>query len=68
MKGKKKLSDLFADLKYDAFEKTSAVILADAQENALQGGRIAALLGVRMDDRYKITDATIRVIKITERK
>ena len=68
MKGKKKLSDLFADLKYDAFEKTSAVILADAQENALQGGRIAALLGVRMDDRYKITDATIRVIKITDRK
>jgi hypothetical protein len=66
MKGKKKVSDLFADLKYDAFEKSSAVMLADcagAMEN-----RVAAVLCVRMDDRYKINDATRRVIRITEMK
>ena len=66
MKGKKKVSDLFADLKYDAFEKSSAVMLADcagAMEN-----RVAAVLCVRMDDKYKINDATGRVIRITEMK
>ena len=66
MKGKKKVSDLFADLKYDAFEKSSAVMLADcagAMEN-----RVAAVLCVRMDDKYKINDATRRVIRITEMK
>ena len=66
MKGKKKVSDLFADQKYDAFEKSSAVMLADcvgAMEN-----RVAAVLCVRMDDKYKINDATGRVIRITEIK
>ncbi len=66
MKGKKKVSDLFADLKYDSLEKSSAVMLADCR--ATQENRVAAVLGVRMDDRYKITDATGRVIRITERK
>lgn len=66
MKGKKKVSDLFADLKYDSLEKSSAVMLADC--TATHDNRVAAVLGVRMDDKYKITDATRRVIRITERK
>ena len=66
MKGKKKVSDLFADLKYDAFEKSSAVMLADC--SAAMENRVAAVLCIRMDDKYKITDATSRVIRITEVK
>ena len=66
MKGKKKVSDLFADLKYDSFMKASAVMIADVQTEGLaEVQHIAAVAGVRLDDRYKVTPSTTSVIRIT---
>ena len=63
MKGRKKLSDIFADLKYDALEKISAVVLEDGLSSDLS--HVAALLGVRMDDRYKISSSTSKILRIS---
>ncbi len=66
MRGKKKVSDLFADLKYDSFMKSSAVMIADVQTDGLaEAQHIAAVAGVRIDDRYKVTPSTRSVIRIT---
>lgn len=66
MRGKKKVSDLFADLKYDSLRKSSAVVLVDTVSDSMaQDGHIAAVLGVRTDDRYKVTETTGRVIRIS---
>ncbi|MBQ5582600.1 MAG: tRNA lysidine(34) synthetase TilS [Bacteroidales bacterium] len=59
MKGKKKLSDLFTDLKYSALDK------AEAQVIELEGSHIAALVGVRIDDRVKVDDKTENVLRIS---
>lgn len=66
MKGKKKVSDMFTDLKYDSFAKSSAVMLSDSRDSLASEGHIAALLGVRIDERYRVTDATTDIIRVTE--
>ena len=66
MRGRKKISDMFADLKYDEQAKRSAALVAGPLEADQQNQRVAALLGVRMDAEYKIgptTDMIIRIIK-----
>ena len=66
MRGKKKVSDLFADLKYDSLKKSSAVVLVDTVSDSLaQEGHIAAVLGVRSDDRYKVVSTTVRAIRVS---
>ena len=66
MKGKKKVSDLFTDLKYDALQKESAVMIVDvAAEGMAESRHVAAVAGVRIDDRYKVTSVTSRIIRIT---
>jgi tRNA(Ile)-lysidine synthase len=66
MKGKKKVSDLFTDLKYDALQKESAVMIVDVTaEGMAESRRVAAVAGVRIDDRYKVTSVTSRIIRIT---
>lgn len=66
MKGKKKVSDLFADLKYDSFMKSGAVIMVDTMSEGLsEAGHVAGVAGVRIDDRYKVTSATSTVIRLT---
>ena len=66
MKGKKKVSDLFTDLKYDARQKESAVMIVDvAADGMAEPRRVAAVAGVRIDDRYKVTPATSRIIRIS---
>ncbi len=66
MRGKKKVSDLFADLKYDSLNKSSAVVLVDTVSDSMaQEGHIAAVLGVRSDDRYKVVSTTVRAIRIS---
>ena len=66
MRGKKKVSDLFADLKYDSLKKSSAVVLVDTVSDSMaQDGHIAAVLGVRSDDRYKVSSTTVRAIRVT---
>ena len=66
MKGKKKVSDLFADLKYDSFMKASAVMISDVQTDGMaEVQHIAGVAGVRIDDRYKVSSSTKSVIRIT---
>ena len=66
MHGKKKVSDLFADLKYGSLEKNSAVIMVDTCSDGLaENHHIAGVMGVRMDDRYKVTPTTKTIIRIT---
>ena len=66
MKGKKKVSDLFTDLKYDTLAKESSVIMVDTQTEGLaEQQHIAGILGVRIDDRYKVTKSTQNVIRLT---
>lgn len=60
MKGKKKVSDFFTDLKYDIFRKEAAVMVADTADSR----RIAAVLGERPDDRFKVTSGTSRILVI----
>ncbi len=65
MKGKKKVSDLFADLKYDTLAKDAAIIMVDTQTEGLSDQQhIAGLLGVRIDDRYKVTSVTKNIIRV----
>ena len=67
MRGKKKVSDLFTDLKYDPIMKEDAVVIVDVQtEGMAHNQHIAALACVRIDDRYRISDTSISIIRISE--
>jgi tRNA(Ile)-lysidine synthase len=65
MKGKKKISDLFTDLKYTHTQKECAVILVDMTGDFAEQQHVAGVAGVRIDDRYKVTDTTETIIRIT---
>ena len=65
MKGKKKISDLFTDLKYGHMQKEGAVILVDMAGDLAEQQHVAGVAGVRIDDRYKVTDNTETIIRIT---
>ena len=65
MKGKKKISDLFTDLKYSQLQKERAVILVDMAGDFAEQQHVAGVAGVRIDDRYKVTDNTETIIRIT---
>lgn len=63
MKGRKKVSDIFTDLKWNGTDKKNAVIITENEETD-EKTHVAALLGVRMDQRYRITDKTTEMIRI----
>ena len=65
MKGKKKLSDMFTDLKYSYQDKENALVLVDCTGDRAEKQHIAALLGARIDDQYKVSDRTTSIIRIT---
>jgi tRNA(Ile)-lysidine synthase len=65
MKGKKKISDLFTDIKYTHTQKDRAVILVDMAGDLAEQQHVAGVAGVRIDDRYKVTDNTETIIRIT---
>ena len=65
MKGKKKLSDMFTDLKYSYHDKENALVLVDCTGDRAEEQHIAALLGARIDDHYKVSDRTTSIIRIT---
>ena len=66
MRGKKKISDIFADLKYDSLQKEASIIIVDTlTEGLAEQQHIAALLGVRIDERYKVTSDTAHLLRIT---
>ena len=66
MRGRKKVSDLYSDLKYGALEKDASVMIVDTRSEGLaEDQHIAGVLGVRLDDRYKVTSSTKTIIRIT---
>lgn len=62
MRGKKKLSDYFSDMKLSLFDKKSIDILCNAD------GDILWIIGMRSDNRYRITAQTTQMLKITQCK
>ena len=68
LRGKKKVSDLFTDLKYDSFAKDAAVMIVDCRGSLAEDQHIAGVLGVRIDDAYKVTAQTKRIIRIKLQK
>ena len=65
MKGRKKVSDIFTDIKYTSIQKDEAVMIVDCKGDLAEQQHIAGILGWRMDDRYKVTSKTETIIKIT---
>ncbi|MBO5418572.1 MAG: tRNA lysidine(34) synthetase TilS [Bacteroidales bacterium] len=66
MKGKKKVSDLFADLKYDLHSKKVSIIMVDTRTDGLaEVQHVAGVLGVRIDDAYKVTESTERILRLS---
>ncbi|HAH23930.1 MAG TPA: tRNA lysidine(34) synthetase TilS [Prolixibacteraceae bacterium] len=57
MKGLKKLSDFFIDEKYSIPEKENAWVLSS-------GNQLVWLVGKRLDDRYKITSQTKKILRL----
>ena len=61
LRGRKKLSDMFTDLKFSLLDKQDAIVL---QSPAMPEGHIAALVGRRIDDSLKVTPDTQEVLMI----
>ncbi len=61
MRGKKKVSDVFGDLKYGIMEKQQAVMVVKSPEDS----HIAAIAGVRIDQGVKVDKDTESIIRIT---
>jgi tRNA(Ile)-lysidine synthase len=57
MKNFKKLSDFFIDLKLSRIQKDQVWILANGED-------IVWIVGLRIDERYKITPQTKRILEI----
>ncbi len=57
MKGKKKISDFLTDQKSDAYTKRQQKVLVNVNE-------IIYLIGYRINDKYKITEKTKKVLKL----
>ncbi len=66
---RKKISDLFVDLKYDYIKKNNALFIERFEDacnrNDTDGAHVYALLGERIDDAVKVTPSTTKVLKIT---
>lgn len=59
MKGQKLVSDFMTDMKLNLFEKRRQLVMADAE------GRIVWVVGRRVDDRFKITNQTKTVFRVS---
>jgi tRNA(Ile)-lysidine synthase len=57
MKGTKKLSDYLNEIKIDSFQKKNQLVL-------INNGKIVWIMGHRLDDRFKITSQTKRILKL----
>jgi tRNA(Ile)-lysidine synthase len=57
MKGKKLLSDFFIDEKINEFDKKQIPLLCDNDQ-------IVWISGYRLDERYKVTDATEKILRV----
>ena len=61
MRGKKKVSDMFTDLKYDALRKEAAIMIAETADDR----HVAAVAGVRIDEKYRVTPSTTSVVSVS---
>ena len=61
MQGRKKISDLLIDMKMPLPEKDNIYILE-------MNGKIIWIIGLRIDDRFKVTESTVEVLIIRKRK
>ena len=62
--GRKKLQDIFTDLKFSIADKANALLLQfPDSENA---SHVAAMLCSRIDETVKITPETCEIIRISE--
>ncbi len=68
MRGKKKVSDLFTDLKFTSSQKKSAVMLVTSHAPGTEPQHIAALACLRIDNRCRITSGTLSAIRISEHR
>lgn len=59
MKKKKKIARFLIDLKFSILEKEKCMVLENAEKHILW------IVGVRIDDRFKITDTTKKVLHIS---
>ncbi|MDR0415536.1 MAG: tRNA lysidine(34) synthetase TilS [Prevotellaceae bacterium] len=59
MKGEKKLSDFLTDSKLSLFEKQEQLLLCSAN------GNVAWVAGRRIGNRYRVTESTRRILKVT---
>jgi tRNA(Ile)-lysidine synthase len=57
MKEKKKLSDYFIDRKFSLLKKEEILILESE-------GRIVWIIGERIDDRFRVTETTLKILRI----
>lgn len=57
MKGTKKISDYLNEIKIDSFQKKNQLVL-------INNGKIVWIIGQRLDDRFKITSQTKRILKL----
>ena len=65
LKGRKKVSDLFADLKFTQIDKAKALMIVDCRGDLAETQHIAGVLGCRIDDRYKVDQTTKTIIWMT---
>jgi tRNA(Ile)-lysidine synthase len=65
MKGRKKVSDIFTDIKYTSIQKDEAVMIVDCKGDLAEQQHVSALLGVRIDERYKVTSKTRHLLYLT---
>jgi len=64
MKGFKKLSDFFIDLKLDVEEKKRQIVVTTLDKKGVE--QIVCIVGKRIDDRWKVTAATKQIVSITK--
>lgn len=65
-RGRKKVSDLFTDLKFSLPEKRGAIFIARAEKT--ESSRVLALVGSRVDESVRITPETARILRLTVRR
>lgn len=66
MKGRKKVSDVFVDCNMDILAKSETVVIVDTTTEGLaEKQHVAGILGLRIDDRYKVGASTPEIIRIT---
>ena len=65
LKGRKKVSDLFADLKFTQIDKAKALMIFDCRGDLAERQHVAGVMGYRIDDRYKVDHTTRSIVLMT---